>query len=216
MSNPEDRPTARTATRASFLDRLCNWDDARSWHRFLLDYGRLIRSLAVRAGLSAAEADDVLQETLVSVARKMPGFVYRPEQCTFESWIRHVTRCRIIDSLRRRRRDGALEPLPATGTGDGPVPAGWGGSAPVPGVDSAWDDAWRRNLLDQALQRLQLRVSPEHFQIFHLAVIETVPGPEVGRLLGVSVAKVYVVRHRLTALLKREVEQLQRRPAGLA
>lgn len=216
MDHREARSPDRTATRASFLDRLRDWKDAGSWHRFLLDYGRLIRGLAGRAGLSGAEADDVLQETLVAVARKMPGFVYQPERCTFESWIRHVTRCRIADALRRRRRDAGLEQLPSTGTGDAAALADRQGPAVLPGEDSAWDDAWRRNLLDQALQRLQLRVSPEHFQIFHLAVIEEVRGAEVGRLLGVSVAKVYVVRHRLTALLKQEVEWLQRRPAGTA
>lgn len=205
----ENKPM-RIATRASFLERLRDWNDAGSWHRFVQDYGRIIRGSAARAGLSADEADEVLQETLVAVARKMPGFVYQPEECTFESWVRHVTRCRIVDALRRRQREAGLDPLPETGTGGRAALDSMQGAAPVPGGEAEWDEAWRRNLLERALQRLQNRVSPEHFQIFHLAVIHNLPGSEVGRILGVSLAKVYVVRHRLTALLKREVEQLRR------
>ena len=82
-------------------------------------------------------------------------------------------------------------------------------------MDAAWEEAWRSNLLQTALERLQLKVSPEHFQIFHLIVVSGMSGPEVVRTLGLSLAKVYAVRHRLTRLLKQEVAKLQATPGGL-
>ena len=82
-------------------------------------------------------------------------------------------------------------------------------------MDAAWEEAWRSNLLQTALERLQLKVSTEHFQVFHLNVVSGVSGPEVVRTLGVSIAQVYVVRHRLTRLLKQEVARLQATPGGL-
>jgi biotin operon repressor len=65
------------------------------------------------------------------------------------------------------------------------------------------------------LDRLQLKVSPEHFQIFHLSLVSGLPGPEVARTLGVSQAQVWVVRHRLTRLLQQEVGRLKSTPGGL-
>ena len=42
------------ATRASLLGRLKNWDDAGSWQEFSQTYSRLIRAVAMKAGLSEA------------------------------------------------------------------------------------------------------------------------------------------------------------------
>jgi len=65
------------------------------------------------------------------------------------------------------------------------------------------------------MDRLQLKVSPDHFQIFHLIVVSGMSGPEVVRTLGVSLTKVYAVRHRLSRQLKQEVARLQATPGGL-
>ena len=54
------------ATRASLLGRLKNWDDAKSWEDFTQTYSRLIRGVAIKAGLTESEAKVVEQETLLS------------------------------------------------------------------------------------------------------------------------------------------------------
>ena len=65
-------------TRRSLLGRLKNWDDLASWQEFFDTYARLIHRVAVKAGLNDAEAQDVVQETIIIVARKIPGFKYDP------------------------------------------------------------------------------------------------------------------------------------------
>lgn len=203
-------PGERAPTRSSFVERLRDWGDQTIWEGFFNRYGRVVRQVAVRSGLSAEEAEDVVQETALSVARKMPDFIYERSRCSFEGWVRHVARLRIIDQVRRRAPAGVM-------AGGGPV----GMLEAIPDeacgeqMDAAWEEAWRSNLLQTALERLQLKVSPEHFQVFHLNVVSGVSGPEVVRTLGVSIAQVYVVRHRLTRLLKQEVARLQATPGGL-
>lgn len=203
-------PGERAPTRSSFVERLRDWGDQTIWEGFFRRYGRVVRQVAVRSGLSAEEAEDVVQETALSVARKMPDFIYERSRCSFEGWVRHVARLRIIDQVRRRSPAGVmagggsvgmLEAIPDEACGEQ--------------MDAAWEEAWRSNLLQTALERLQLKVSPEHFQVFHLNVVSGVSGPEVVRTLGVSIAQVYVVRHRLTRLLKQEVARLQATPGGL-
>ena len=58
-------------TRQSLLSRLRDWDDQESWREFFDTYWRLIHGLALKCGLTDAEAQDVVQETMVSVAMSM-------------------------------------------------------------------------------------------------------------------------------------------------
>src|SRR5262245_6208207 len=73
-------------TRATLLHRLKNWEDNNSWHEFFNIYWRLIYGIARKAGLREEEAQDVVQETLISVAKHMPAFKYDPAIGSFKSW----------------------------------------------------------------------------------------------------------------------------------
>ena len=61
-------------TRYSLLSRLQDWDDQESWKDFFDTYWRLIYSFALKAGLTDAEAQDVVQETVMCVARDIDKF----------------------------------------------------------------------------------------------------------------------------------------------
>jgi hypothetical protein len=100
MSRAEPIPT-----RASLLERLKNADDHSSWTRFYELYYDLIFSVARRAGLSEAEAAEVVQDTLISAARKMPEFTYDPAKDSFKGWLLTVTRWRIKDLLAKGSRE---------------------------------------------------------------------------------------------------------------
>src|SRR6266446_5013449 len=97
-------------TRWSLLSRLKNWDDQESWQEFFSTYWKLIYSVAIKAGLTDEEAEDVVQETVLSVAKKMDTFKYDPEVCSFRGWLMHVTRLRITDQLRKRRPGVSTKP----------------------------------------------------------------------------------------------------------
>ena len=66
------------STRYSLLSRLQNWDDQESWKDFFDTYWRLIYAVAIKSGLTDAEAQDVVQETVV---RGVRGFrVFRTDR----------------------------------------------------------------------------------------------------------------------------------------
>src|SRR6516225_7906897 len=89
-------------TRASLLERLKDLGDQSSWNAFHELYHDLIFSVARRAGLNESEAREVVQETLISVAKKMPGFTYDPAKDSFKGWLLTVVRWRIRDQLAKR------------------------------------------------------------------------------------------------------------------
>ena len=93
-------------TRPSLLQRLKSGDDPQSWQEFYRTYGGLIRFFAEKAGLTADEAEEVVQETAIGVARGLPEFIYDPKVCRFKTWLLNLTRWRIQDQLRKRKMGG--------------------------------------------------------------------------------------------------------------
>jgi len=192
-------------TRPSLLNRLKEGDDVESWQEFYRVYGKLARDFAIKAGLTDTEADEVVQETAIGVARNLPGFSYDPKVCRFKTWLLNQTSWRIKDQLKKRRRGGQ-----ASGQ------AGSGGTAAMDQVadpsavdlDALFEDQWRSSLLALALERLSDKFSLKQIQIFDLIVVKEWPAGEVAQSLGVSLANVYVTKHRVAVAVKREVAHL--------
>ena len=78
--------------------------------------------------------------------------------------------------------------------------------------DLPWvDEEWQANLLHTALDRLKRRVKPEHYEMYYLHVLKEQPAREVARTLGVSVAQVYLAKHRVGAARRRELKAMKGR-----
>src|SRR5439155_297687 len=73
-------------TRRSLLTRLKQWDDHESWKDFFDTYWKLVYGVAVKSGLNENEAQEVVQETVIAVAKKMHDFKYDPAVGSFKSW----------------------------------------------------------------------------------------------------------------------------------
>src|SRR6266487_1833265 len=102
--NSQSRPAAGEPipTRQSLLSRLRNWDDSESWNDFFTTYWRLIFLTARKAGLSEAESQDVVQQTVIEVFKRIPEFKYNPQAGSFKNWLLQMTHWRIRDQFRKR------------------------------------------------------------------------------------------------------------------
>jgi RNA polymerase sigma factor (sigma-70 family) len=212
--SPQPCPTGATAlgdsipTRQSLLSRIKDLEDRESWQDFFDTYWRLIYGVARKSGLNDAEAQDIVQETVISVARKIEGFKYIPARCSFKTWMLQITRWRIINQLKRRDGPGRTPCLSDAGEQDSlnleqiPDPAGVD-------LEVIWDEEWRKNLLAAALERVKRRIDPEQFQIFDLYCVEQWPAQKVARTLGLNIGRVYLARHRVGRLVKAELKRLE-------
>lgn len=190
-------------TRASLVHRLRDLGDTRSWGEFHATYSRLVRHVALRAGLNETEAEEAVQETWIQVARKMPTFRYDPDRDSFKGWLLHLARFRIADQFRRR---GAAR----SGGGDGSVveESESEGSGPSD-LEALWDAEWNDALAAAALERVRSSVRPEQFEIFHLAVVREQPLRDVARTLEVSLARVYLAKHRVGRAMRDAVRAVR-------
>ncbi len=174
-------------------------------------YWKLIHRTARKAGLTESEAQEVVQETLITVAKKIDRLAYDPKLGSFKGWLLNITRWRIADQFRKRKKAGEQNAKTRRGEesrGTSTIeriadPAGFD-------LDAAWDEEWHRNLLQAATQQVKKMVSAKQYQIFDCYVLKEWPVRKVAQELRVSMAQVYLAKHRLTALLKKELTKVER------
>jgi RNA polymerase sigma-70 factor (ECF subfamily) len=202
---------ALVPTRHSLLSRLKDWNDQESWKFFFDTYWRLIYNAARKAGLTDAEAQDVVQETVISVMKSMPGFNYSSQKGSFKSWLLKLTSWRILDQLRKRQQgiecqQNELHTSTETKTATverivNPV-----------GLEATWDEEWEKNLFEAAVERVKRKIDPGQYQLFDLYVFKMWPVAKIVKILMVNPGKVYLAKHRVSNLVKKEIKHLQTKP----
>lgn len=195
-------------TRKSLLTRLKNWDDQEGWQEFFETYWRLIYSVALRAGFTDAEAQDIVQDTVIAVAKKMPRFKYDPQIGSFKAWLLLNVRSRIAEHLRKRNRGVPL----VTATAGGDTWVNTVENLPDPGapsIDALWEEEWKKGLLAAALDRVKGEVSAKQFLMFDLYAIKQTPMRKITRSLGVNAAQVYMAKYRVSRLLQSRLKCLE-------
>jgi RNA polymerase sigma factor (sigma-70 family) len=196
-------------TRATLIDRLKNWQDQASWQDFFDTYWKLIYGLARKFGLNDEDAQDVVQETLVSVAESMPNFKYDPKLGSFKSWLRTLIRWRISDHIRKR---GQATTVPIHIESDGGDDAFSLKELPdksVQTMDQFYEQEWQKNVLDAAVAKVKRKLDPQKYQIFDFYVNREWPPEKVAAAFNITVDQVYLAKHRITELIKSEAKRLE-------
>ena len=221
-------------TRLSLLARLKDWSQQTAWREFDQDYAPLLRNVARKAGLADDEADDMVQETMIAVAKKIGEFQHAGNRGSFRAWLYQQARWRIADQFRARARAGTCaEPRPLTpslspGGGEGAGTAGQAkredattgdsfraeaSSAAAPEVDPAferlWAAEWEQHVRLSALARVKQQVSARQFQLFDLHVLQGLSVRIAARAAGTTMAAVYMAKSRVGRLVRREITRLR-------
>lgn len=206
MRQPDDE---FIPTRATLINRLKNWQDQASWQDFFDTYWKLIYGLARKFGLNDEDAQDVVQETMMSVAHHMPNFKYDPKLGSFKSWLRTLIRWRIADHVRKRNQPAAV-PLDHDSDGDDSsfkvrdLP-----DKSSQSIDQLYEQEWQKNLLDAAIDKVKRKIDPQKYQVFDFYVNKEWPPEKVASAFKISVDQVYLAKHRVTEMIKSEVKRLE-------
>src|SRR6266540_5868108 len=209
--NPAGRRTQSSlATRRSLLSRLKQSNAQESWREFFDTYWRLIYTTALNAGLTDSEAQEVVQETVLTVVKKIASFRYDPAVGSFKGWLLTIVRWRVADQFRKRQQQ--IQPLRAR-RGTETRSTATVERVADPGaidLDAVWDEEWQRTLFAAALARVKRQANARHYQIFDLHAVKHWPVQKVAQTLGVSTGQVRLAKHRITSLLRREVARLEK------
>jgi RNA polymerase sigma-70 factor (ECF subfamily) len=78
------------------------------------------------------------------------------------------------------------------------------------GLEAIWDEEWERYLFNRAVENIKKQVKPDHYQLFDLYVVQKWPVRKITQTLSVNAGQVYLAKHRVSQLLKKEINKLQR------
>lgn len=214
------------ATRPSLLARLKDWSQQTAWREFDQDYAPLVRNVARKAGLTDAEADEVAQETLIAVAKKIGEFQHAGNRGSFRAWLYQQARWRIADQFRARQRanphPASGHPLPSDGRGVGGEginseadsfvheARSTAASEVDPAFDRIWDQEWEEHIRQSALARVKRQVSARQFQLFDLHVLQGLSVRAAAEAAGATMAAVYMAKSRVARLLRAETKRARR------
>lgn len=180
-------------TRSSVLRAVSNTGDAAAWARFFDLYAGFVFAIARSKGLSAEDADDVVQVVFVELARRMPTFEYDRKKGRFRSYLLELVNWRVIDKLKEGKREADFQATYGEGVKSGTVFVTEGDVA---------EREWQTAAVNEALRRLQPEVRSEHFAAFVESTVEGLDTETVMRLHGMSRDNLYQIRTRLTTKLK--------------
>lgn len=180
------------STHPSLIERLGDPADGDAWREFESRYGDLLVRYARRRGLQAADAEDVRQMVLQSLARSLPGFRYRPELGRFRDYLGRAARnaaFRVIGRPSGRAAalsDDELNALPDERADD---------------PDELWEREWMEHHLRRALRVLRRSFDPTSMEIFDQLLAGSTAA-EVAGSFGTSAQAVHKVKQRVRLRLR--------------
>ena len=187
-------------TRPSLLVRIRDNGDRDAWRQFVDLYAPMIYGLARRKGLQDADAADLTQEVLRTIATR--NSAYDADRGTFRGWLYTVTRNRIRDFIdgkhARQRGDGGTDALILLN------------EQPAAEDDGErWDRDYEQRIFNLAAEQVRGEFAESTWQAFWKVAVEGVNAEEAAQAMGLTVGAVYVAKSRVLARLRKQIQQLQ-------
>ena len=166
------------------------------WARFYRDYAPFLESVVLKKypSMSHADAEDIVSETMIDIAKMMPTYHYDKEKKgAFHSLLVKIAQNKAIDRFRKDERYAAkLEEF-----------------AQEPIMIS--DDDWRHETYNMALRRVfadpAIRESSKI--AFRRVVQQGDDVATVARELGLAPNAIYQIKNRMKERLQEEVRKIQ-------
>ncbi len=171
-----------------------------SWERFNAKYTPRIYAWARKMGLSQADAEEVCQDMMLSLLKRLKTLSYNPDQ-SFRGWLRTVTRNAVIDFINARSR---MRP-----TSDESLRVLLDQKPLETEMDRLFDEELLASAKERAEQRLQQsEAGSRNWKIFLQLETHGESADQIAEEFGIRRHAVYVARNRVMDVLREEVEKL--------
>ncbi len=192
------------ATRITLLNRIRDIGDSEAWAEFATLYGPVVYGFARKRGLQDADAADLVQDVLRSVARNAARLEYDPKRGTFRGWLYTVARNKIFNFLNSQRNR-------ARAVGDDGSDHDRFDSLADKREDqeAIWELEYQRRLSTLAMDAVKHEFQPATWKAFWATSVDAKSAADIGRELGMTTGAVYVAKSRVLARLREKVTELQ-------
>ena len=186
-------------TKASLILRLPSADDAEAWKEFVSIYEPFVYRFARRGGLQDADARELVQSVLLSVARAVGRWRPDRQRGRFRTWLFRIARNQLLDVLAKQRR--SIVSFGGSGLFD------LFDQAMTSGDEQGMRLEQRRELFRWAAERVKNTVNEATWNAFWMTAIQEQTVEMVANELGLTTGAVYIARSRVLARLRDEVQK---------
>jgi RNA polymerase sigma-70 factor (ECF subfamily) len=188
-------------TSVSLLGRLAGAPTDDDWRRLLELYQPLLRTWMARAGVPESDADDLAQDVLVVVIRRISAFEWRGPGA-FRGWLRTILAHEVRDYFRGQK-------YRPSATGDSDVMRCLNElESPDSALSQVWDREHDDHVAAALMRRVQGDFAPATWQAFQRHVLEGEPAARVAAELGLSLNSVLLAKSRVLKRLRQEAAGL--------
>jgi RNA polymerase sigma factor (sigma-70 family) len=189
-------------TRASLLLRVRDPADQAAWTEFVEIYRPVILRLARHKGMQAADAEDVAQRVLVSIARAVQRREHDRQRAKFRTWLHRVAHNAILNALTREKPD--------RGSGNSAQLGLLNRQQALEGPDSdLLQLEHRREVFRWAARQVRPEFQQETWEAFWRTSVECQPIELVAEELGKNRGAIYAARSRVMRRIQEKVAQYE-------
>jgi len=183
-------------TSKTLLHRVRDPADSDAWEDFFHIYSPLLERYGRTHGLTPGDAEDVRDQCLAVLAKKMPAFEYERAKGGFKGWLYRIAHGKVIDHLRRpQARQAETRELGAL-------------MDQQPGPDQVWEDSWRREHLRYCLEIARQKESERTYRAFQLLLEDELSVPEVCARMEMNANQVYKAKARVLQRVREAYERI--------
>ena len=183
-------------TRASLLVRIKDLNDSHAWGEFDAIYRPLLRRFAQARKLAAADVEEIVQETMLTVTEHIGEFAYEPGKGSFRGWLLTIVNNKISSRFRRQ------EPMPADTEQLAALASSEKGPAEL------FDLMWMEEHLRACLGAVRGEVPAATFDAYEMYVIKQKEVNEVCAAVGINANLLYQIKYRLNRRVLEKFREL--------
>lgn len=186
-------------TDQTLLIKLRNQHNEEAWSTFFKRYSVAMFCYARKLGLTPTEADEAVQESMITLMRALPKFNYNPERGLFRNYVFTIIHRRSAQIAKKRKQDHVPlgEWIPdnseSAETATEPDEEGWQAAL----LMSAWESLRRTGIF-----------SDRTISVFEALCFSGQNVEAVAKAHGLAPNAVYQIKHRITKRLSVEVSKL--------
>lgn len=187
-----------TSTSRSLLDRVKNSDPSGGWSELSRIYQPLIRSWLQRLAAPASDVDDLVQEVLMVVIKKLPSFEHNNRPGAFRTWLRGIS----VNCLRDLWRSNRLTPSPGHDSSFQEALTQLEDQKSE--LTSQWDREHDQHVTHALLRQIRKDFDEQSWRAFELVVMDELPAGKVAERMGMTRNAVYAVKSRVMSRLREQ------------
>lgn len=192
-------------TRITLIERIKDTSNNSAWEDFVSVYKKMIINWAIYMGCSQSMAEDVFQESIISLLGNLPNFEYNPTKGRFRGYLKTLVYRRVKDAFRRKKLTYENE----LSNDDGPVNFINGVGDIHEPEEAQLDLMWVTSVVSHALKNAKNKVDSLTYESFRLYAIENLKVSEVCKKLGINKeGTVYQQKSRFLKLVSKELDEL--------